>query len=254
MRDDEALQRHCQEIARCNQRGGRMLSIVDLIEAGTLSRELAAYAFAAIRRGASFLVGALPGGAGKTTVMGALLNFVPRGVALAPADGLDAIAAGMQAPAPRRCYICHEIGSGPYYAYLWDEELRAYFGLAAAGHMLATNLHADTYREAHAQICTDNGVPESALRRMNLMFFLSVRRSGVRVARRSEAVWESDGTSAHRQVFPAAGAAQEIAPTALVPAAALGAGRQVIEELMTRGARTIEDVRAAICALQQPTP
>ena len=44
-----------REIERCNQRGGRMLSIVDLIEAGTLSRELAAYALAAIGRGASFL-------------------------------------------------------------------------------------------------------------------------------------------------------------------------------------------------------
>ena len=79
---------------------------------------------------------------------------------------------------PRRCYICHEIGSGPYYAYLWGEELRAYFELPQAGHMLATNLHADTYEEARDQICAENGVPEAALRRMQLMFFLSVKRSG----------------------------------------------------------------------------
>jgi hypothetical protein len=59
-----------------------MLSIVDLIEAGTMSREVAAYSLAAIGAGASFMVGALPGGAGKTTVMGALLNFVPLGVPL----------------------------------------------------------------------------------------------------------------------------------------------------------------------------
>lgn len=60
---------HCAEIERCNQRGGRMLSIVDLIEAGTMTRELAAYSLAAIGAGASFMVGALPGGAGKTTVI-----------------------------------------------------------------------------------------------------------------------------------------------------------------------------------------
>ena len=35
------------------------------------------YALAAIGNGASFMVGANPGGAGKTTVMGALLNLVP---------------------------------------------------------------------------------------------------------------------------------------------------------------------------------
>ena len=74
------------EIDRCNQRSARMLSIVDLLEAGTLSPALAAYLLAAISRGASFMVGALPGSAGKTTVMGALLNFVPATIALKPAD------------------------------------------------------------------------------------------------------------------------------------------------------------------------
>ena len=66
---DSDIRNHCAEINRCNQRGGRMLSIVDLIQAGTISRDLAAYALAAIGNGASFLVGAMPGGAGKTTVM-----------------------------------------------------------------------------------------------------------------------------------------------------------------------------------------
>jgi Flp pilus assembly CpaF family ATPase len=64
---NEETLRHCVEIDRCNQRGGRMLSIVDLIDAGTMSPELAAYSLAAIGGGASFMVGALPGGAGKTT-------------------------------------------------------------------------------------------------------------------------------------------------------------------------------------------
>ena len=61
-------QAHCAEINRCNQRGGRMLSVVDLIEAGTMTRDMAAYSLAAIGSGASFMVGAPPGGAGKTTV------------------------------------------------------------------------------------------------------------------------------------------------------------------------------------------
>jgi len=88
---DEDILRHCRQIDRCNQRGGRMLSVVDLIEAGTLTAELGAYCLAAVEQGASFMVGALPGGAGKTTVMGALLNFVPAGVELVPANGQDVI-------------------------------------------------------------------------------------------------------------------------------------------------------------------
>ena len=68
------VKKHVEEINRCNQRGGRMLSIVDLIDAGTVDKSIAAYFLAVISKGKSFLVGAKPGGAGKTTVMGALLK------------------------------------------------------------------------------------------------------------------------------------------------------------------------------------
>jgi hypothetical protein len=242
---EDAIRRHCTEIDRCNQRGGRMLSIVDLIEAGTMSVALAAYCLAAIRQGASFLVGAVPGGAGKTTVMGALLNFVPDDVELRPADGLAAIETAARSPEPRCCHICHEIGRGPYYAYLWGDELRAFFDLPGAGHMIATNLHADTYEQARDQICGDNGVSDAALRRMNLMLFLSVGGSfGAR--RRIAAVWESDGTAAHRQVFSADRPDATIAATPLVAADAFAAARSVIDRITSDGARTIEDVRAAM--------
>jgi hypothetical protein len=251
MNDD--IRRHCAQIANCNQRGGRMLSIVDLLEAGTATPDLAAYALAAIGGGASFLVGALPGGAGKTTVMGALLNFVPPTVPLVPADGGAAIAAGRAGEAPRRCYICHEIGAGPYYAYLWGQDLRDYFDLPAAGHMLATNLHADTFQQARDQISRDNAVAEPALRRMNLMFFLEVTRAAGRARRRIVTVWESDGTAPHRQVYDAdggapAGGSAGLAGSALVTPAALAQARQTIDRLVAGGARTIEQVRAAVVA------
>ena len=228
----EDILQHCLEIERCNQRGGRMLSVADLIEAGTLTRELAAYSLAGIGAGASFLVGGMPGGAGKTTVMGALLNFVPPDVVLAPADGMDAIQRGRDADG-RRCYLCHEIGRGGYYAYLWGEELRAYFDLPEAGHMLATNLHADTFEQTRDQICGDNDVSEAALRRMNLMFFLNVRR-------RIATVWESDGQREHRQV-----ADDDMTPgeSQLVSTAALARARETIDELLASGARTIDQVR-----------
>jgi len=242
---DEEIRNHCAEIDRCNQRGGRMLSIVDLIEAGTMSRDLAAYALAAIGRGASFLVGANPGGAGKTTVMGALLNFVPPDVWLAPADGLAAIRRGAAQPNPPHCYICHEIGRGPYYAYLWGEELRAYFDLRLAGHMLATNLHADTFEEAREQICGQCGVSEQALRRMNLMLFLSVRGRGLGVRRRIETVWESDGVGPHRQVF-AADAGATVESSRLASAEDIARARRTIDRLLAEGARTVEQVRALI--------
>ena len=52
-----------------------MLSVFDLLEAKTIDLDLAAYLMARISKGSSFMVGSVPGGAGKTTVMCALLNF-----------------------------------------------------------------------------------------------------------------------------------------------------------------------------------
>jgi hypothetical protein len=244
---NDTIERHCAQIERCNQRGGRMLSIVDLIEAGTFTRELAAYALAAISQGASFMVGALPGGAGKTTVMGALLNFVPRDVELLPAVGMASIQEGMSDTAPRRCYICHEIGPGAYYAYLWNRELRAYFELAGAGHMLATNLHADTYAQAQAQICGGNRVPEASFRRMNLMFFILLDQDARGLVRRIDTVWESDGENPHRLVY-SAGLLWGGIESRLVSGAELDIASQTIEQMIKGNVRTIEEVRSRVTA------
>jgi hypothetical protein len=53
---------NAEQIDRLNQRGGRTLSIVDLIQAGTISMEMSAHAMRAIAGGASLLTGARPGG------------------------------------------------------------------------------------------------------------------------------------------------------------------------------------------------
>jgi hypothetical protein len=246
---DDPIARHCAQIDRCNQRGGRMLSIVDLIEAGTISRELAAYALAAIGKGASFMVGALPGGAGKTTVMGALLNFAPADVELIAADGSATIQHAIRNPTPPRCCIGHEIGAGAYYAYLWGNDLRAYFDLPLAGHFLATNLHADTYEQAHDQVVHQNAVPEANWRRMHLIFFLSLRRSSMQLARRIESAWESDGARSHRPILGPGTPSQRI-DSALVQPPDLVTAQCIIDELVKRNIRTIHDVRATILSLR----
>ncbi|MBA4388103.1 MAG: hypothetical protein C0404_08990 [Verrucomicrobia bacterium] len=239
------IAQHCLEIDRCNQRGGRMLSIGDLLDAGTVTIDVAAYALAAIWKGASFMTGALPGGAGKTTVMGALLNFVPPDVELAAADGVAAIAGGMKIIDRRRCYICHEISDGGYYAYLWGAELRAFFQLKRAGHILATNLHADTFEQARAQVCVENGVTPEDFRGMNLIFFISVVRGRGSTTRTVREIWESDGSMPHRQVFsPDNPVPQKL--SRLVTVAEQEAAAKRIGELAAGGARTIEQVRGSL--------
>ena len=189
---------HCREINRCNQRGGRMLSIFDLIERGTMDIALAGFSLYCISRGSSFLVGANPGGAGKTTVMGALLNLLPPGIDLYPATE-DVIDEALKKRITKRsCFICHEIGSGHWFAYLWGSALRNYFKLLDLGHVLATNLHADDIDEAYSQICIENRVPVEYFRRINLMYFIKILPGYKRVINK---IYLSDGVGEHILVY-----------------------------------------------------
>jgi hypothetical protein len=194
--DESAIRAHVRAIEDCNQRGGRMLSLVDLIDAGTVDLPLAAYLAAAVRSGASLLVGAQPGGAGKTAVMCALLNFLPDHTVIRPVDGPAVLATGQRDVHPGdTCYLAHEIGSGTYYAYVWGSQARAFFRLAIRGHIIASNLHADTLEETRDQLCRENGVAQAHLDAVTLQVYLRVERAGGwAVQRRVSHVYESDGT------------------------------------------------------------
>jgi hypothetical protein len=174
-----------------------MLSLVDLIGAETVDRPLAAYLAAAMRSGASLLVGARPGGAGKTTVMAALLNFLPHQTRIQAVDDRTVLGEAEQDEAcGRTCYLAHEISPATYYyAYIWGQEARCFFSLAPQGHTIACNLHADTLQETQEQLCRENGVAEPHLQAVTLKLYLGIARSGRRGLRRwLNRVYESDGS------------------------------------------------------------
>jgi hypothetical protein len=189
------LRAHVRAIQQCNQRGGRMLSLVDLLDAGTVDLPLAAYLAAAMRSGASLLVGAVPGGAGKTAVMCALLNFLPDGTSIRPVDHPAVIETARDDAVGSTCYLAHEIGAGAYYAYIWGAQARAFFRLASQGHTLASNLHADTLAQTRDQLCRQNGVDPDHLAQVTLKVYLRMARAGRwTVQRWVSHAYESDGS------------------------------------------------------------
>ena len=246
---DEEIEGHCAEIERCNQRGGRMLSLVDLLRSATVDLDLAAHLATVVCRGASFLVGALPGGAGKTTVMYALLNFVPPDRRLIAADSLATIRRGLaSADSEPLCYICHEIGSGPYYAYLWGQGARDFFALPAAGQMIATNLHADTLDQCRRQLCEENGVRPDDFHRCRLCLFLVHTGSWSHSRRRIATVYESDGHGPHQLVWrwdSKRDTFARVGESRLVPSGDpdVAALRDVLREMVTKNTYTIDGVR-----------
>ncbi|MCX7847962.1 MAG: hypothetical protein N2595_08045, partial [bacterium] len=123
----------------CNQRGGRMLTVVDLVEAGSCDVSVAGYLCAVMRGGSSVLVGATPGGGGKTTVMCALLNFLPNETRVVVVEREGVL---HELPERPTCVLAHEISSAPYYAYIWGETVRRFFEVGRCGYWVASNLHA----------------------------------------------------------------------------------------------------------------
>jgi len=172
------------EINSLNQRGGRMLSVVDLIADGTLDVPCAGYLLAEVSRGASFICAAGPGGVGKTTLMACLLSFLP------PTERIVTVTdpRDMDEPDGAECYLCHEIGAGSYYGYMWGDDAAEFFSLGGRGRIAAT-LHADSVGELSQQLLgPDNHVAPADLAGIGLLAFM-VREGG---KRRVSSVHESD--------------------------------------------------------------
>jgi ABC-type cobalamin/Fe3+-siderophores transport system ATPase subunit len=188
-------QHNLDAINSLNQRGGRMLSLIDLLEADTLNLDMAAAMAAAAAGGGSFLTGAGPGGVGKTTLMAAALAFLPPGTEIVTIEGPETLNELAARPAPHpQCLVVHEIGAGSYYGYLWGPAVARYFNLASQpGRCLASNLHAETYTAARHQLMGGSlGVPAQTLARVSLLAFMTQVGSRRRIA----TLWESSAAPA----------------------------------------------------------
>jgi len=232
------------EIDRLNQRGGRMLSLVDLLGAGTMDLEMAAQMAALVACGGSFLTAAGPGGVGKTTLMGAMLAFLPPGAAIVPIESARTLDR-LPPPSPKtpQCLVVHEIGSGPYYAYLWGPAVGRYFESARpAGRCLASNLHAETYDEAIHQLAGLD-VTEEALAEIDLMAFMAM--DGRR--RRVTAVWHADSAGGHGLAWRWDARRDAFEQTGGVPPRLRGVDtspyRTLLASALSDGVKQMEDLR-----------
>jgi hypothetical protein len=220
-------------IDRANQRGGRMLSVIDLIERETLSVRQAAWLLKKIEEGSSWIVGARPGGAGKTALMAALLAMLPEGEKII----LTEPESGWEKSPPGTCLLSYEIGSGNYDAYIWGAELRKFAELGANACRLVTNLHADTLEQARSQIVDENGVPGEYFPAFGIFISVTVRSGSSGVRRTVRKIhFFSDGKWMELLELEAMSAREkEIAG--------------FLEDLLQCGIRTVEQVRQKWCEI-----
>ena len=186
-----------REIEGLSQRG-RTLSLVDLIVANTLDVDMAAHSLYSMANGASFLTAARPGNAGKTTLMACLLTLLPPDVKIVTITDPRMLAEIHEDPrrgnADKLCLLCHEIGSGHWYGYLWGRYVGQLFHLMNGGHRIASCIHADTLAEMRSiLISTELGVSEEDFDRLSLILFMKMERRPTGHRRRVAAFYQSTG-------------------------------------------------------------
>ncbi|MFQ6097804.1 MAG: hypothetical protein ACE5O2_08755, partial [Armatimonadota bacterium] len=220
-----------REIESLNQRGGRTLSILDLVEAGTLDVRIAAYFVSILSEGASVLTAARPGGAGKSTLLANLLGFLPPDVRIRPVSGMGCEPPSPRTPQQRVCHLAHEIGTGAYYGYIWGEEVPEFFALARRGDLIASCLHADTLDEVRDVLLGDLLVPGRDFERVNVLAFMHIEGGFLRPKRRVSAVYER-GPGGHALVFrwdPERDSFEECTPTRLASSTSIERWRRFLE-------------------------
>lgn len=199
-----AEERNAQQIEALNQRGGRTLSIVDLIQANTIGLDMAAHCFFLAAHGASFLAAARPGGAGKTTLLGCLLNFIAPGTEIITVSDPGVIQRVQEDQTDsHRCLLAHEIGSGSWFGYIWDEYVGVFLEAMSHSCAVASCIHADTIDEIE-EILTSPGldVPLDVFRSIELICFMHVESGPGGYRRRVSALYESAAPEEpHRLLF-----------------------------------------------------
>lgn len=168
-----------REINALNQRGGRMLSAIDLLAAGTMDLRLTAYLMRAIRKGASILACAGPGGTGKTTLMGALLCFLPTHALLKVVERPEPLSWYEEQADPQRptWFICHELGPGPWYSYLWGDGAKAFLSMPNQKRFCATTVHADDLGELRRLLQgREIGISHDDFAGLDLILFIRAMR------------------------------------------------------------------------------
>ena len=183
-----------------------VVTIIDLIRNGTITSQIAATMWAAVDRGLSIVVVAIPRFAGKTTMSNAILSLLPPEINVHRLSGEEEEMDKLKDAATGGYLVVGEFSKAPVPHYIWGSPVRLVFDILSVGYSLATALHASGLEETFDVICKGNGVSDEAASRIDLMLY--IRRFGADIdsfSRRLSEVHEidyiQDGKPHARQLF-----------------------------------------------------
>lgn len=185
-----------KEIKRLNQRGGRMLSIIDLINDDTLNLEMSGFLLYSMLNNASFLTAANPMGVGKTTLMGSLLNLIKPEVKIETVNPNQVSNKGEKDVR----YLAHELKttSRPYYGYIKGKDVSKFISLTDNS-SIAACMHADTIPEMKDMLFSQ-GVNKKDFNNIDLILFMRMEGAFTNRKRRISHIYESIGNG-HKLLY-----------------------------------------------------
>lgn len=168
--------------------GEKRLSVLDLVNSGTLDLRLASLLWVIMEHRASVLVAAGPSFAGKTTTLNVLLDFLRPEVKEVRLSGYDEEFGFLATSEASNTYIVAEEFSD-YGDYIWGETAQKAFDLMRDGYALGGTIHARTAREVAYILNQYLGLPIETIARLDAIVTLGVaRRHGYELVRRIDSV------------------------------------------------------------------
>jgi len=125
------------------------LSVLDLINAGTLDCKLASLLWILMEHRTSVLVASGPAWAGKTTLLNSILDFLPPEIQQISLQGYFEDFRFLNYSKPEKSYlVAEEISNHGFAEYLWGHKAVKVFHLLSQGYHIGSTLHARSSEEA----------------------------------------------------------------------------------------------------------
>jgi hypothetical protein len=163
-----------RELVRWHYVPKKPLAAAQLIASGSVDAETVAIIWLLLEHGASLTVAGPTNpqaGAGKTTTLNALLQFLPERTTVHYMEGMKEDFSFLHLPGARpdsTCVFSNEI-SNHLAIYMWGDIARRYLQLPGQGYQIVTTAHADTVEEVIRTYRHSVGIGAQEARRLGLI-------------------------------------------------------------------------------------
>lgn len=151
------------------------ITIVELINNGTINAEIAGLLWAAVDEKISFLTAAVYRKAGKSTLANAALELRAKDVSVHHASSNSEVTDKLLNVEKHGGYlVVDEFSEFDYPGYLWGEEIQHVFKMLKNGYSLQASLHAENAEDAILELTQKNQISDQDASRIQLVIFMEM--------------------------------------------------------------------------------